>query len=116
MSTFTLMTFTKQVLAAGGVQRRKQLGLAVGMMRRTLSSSVVLRREVAGGWVQSDGEHCCVLQIVANFGEAPFTADVDAVRGETMQRLERGIMQIQLPCRGKVGLAAGQRDNRRPFK
>lgn len=42
------------------------------------------------------------LQIVANFGERAFRADVEAMKADTIQRLERDIMQIDLPCRGKV--------------
>jgi hypothetical protein len=41
-------------------------------------------------------------EVVANFGDAPFSADVDGMRAETMQRVEKAVMALPLPCRGKV--------------
>jgi hypothetical protein len=42
------------------------------------------------------------LQVLANFGDAPFKADVDSMRVEAARRLEAQIRQTELPGRGKV--------------
>ncbi|KAK9909014.1 hypothetical protein WJX75_006058 [Coccomyxa subellipsoidea] len=42
-------------------------------------------------------------EVLANFGDAPFKADVDSMRVEAARRLEAQIRQTELPGRGKVG-------------
>ena len=41
-------------------------------------------------------------QVLANFGDAPFKADVDNMRVEAARRLKSQIRQTELPGRGKV--------------
>ncbi len=41
-------------------------------------------------------------QIVANFGDRPFQADVEAMKAEARQRMQASIAHVELPCRGKV--------------
>ncbi len=40
--------------------------------------------------------------MLANFGEAPFKADVESMKVEAARRLEAQIQETVLPARGKV--------------
>ncbi|EIE25153.1 SPRY-domain-containing protein [Coccomyxa subellipsoidea C-169] len=42
-------------------------------------------------------------EVLANFGEAPFKADVESMKVEAARRLEAQIQETVLPARGKVG-------------
>lgn len=42
------------------------------------------------------------LQVLANFGDGPFKADVESMKAEALERVEKDVQNIQLPSRGKV--------------
>lgn len=44
----------------------------------------------------------CWGQVLANFGDAPFKADVETMKSDAAQRLGVQIAQTELPERGKV--------------